>query len=57
MNTKALAKRYDRRTPWERVPLIAAAPERGDAAEAQPLSRSAPHLQLRLPDYTASATA
>ena len=51
MNTKAMAKLYDRLTPWERLPLIVAAVDRGDDAEAQRLSRSAPRIQLSLPDY------
>jgi hypothetical protein len=51
MNTKALAKLYDRLTPWERLPLILAAVDRGDDAEAQRLARSAPRVQLSLPDY------
>ena len=51
MNIKTLAKLYDRLTPWERLPLITAAVERGDDAETHRLSRSAPRLHLRLPDY------
>jgi hypothetical protein len=51
MNTNALAKLYDRLTPLERLPLIVAATERGDDAEADRLSRSAPRIGVRLPDY------
>jgi hypothetical protein len=51
VNTDALAKLYDRLTPSERLPLIIAAVERGDAAEADRLSRSAPRFQPVLPDY------
>jgi hypothetical protein len=51
VNIKTLAKLYDRLTPWERLPLITAAVERGDDAETHRLSRSAPRLHLRLPDY------
>jgi hypothetical protein len=51
VNTKSLAKLYDRLTPWERLPLITAAVERGDDAETHRLSRSAPRLHLSLPDY------
>jgi len=51
MNTRALAKLYGLLTPWERLPLIVAAVERGDDAEADRLSRSAPRMHLALPDY------
>jgi hypothetical protein len=51
MNTNALAKLYDRLTPLERLPLIMAAVERGDDAEANRLSRSAPRIHVSLPDY------
>jgi hypothetical protein len=51
VNTDALAKLYDRLTPRERLALIIAAVERGDAAEADRLSRSAPRIQVGLPDY------
>jgi hypothetical protein len=51
MNTDALARLYDRLTPRERLPLIMAAEERGDDAEADRLSRSAPKIHVRLPDY------
>ena len=51
MNTKALAKMYDLLTPWERLPFIVAAVNRGDAAEADRLARSAPRIHVALPDY------
>ncbi len=51
MNTKALARLYDRLTPDERLPLITAAMERGDEVEAERLSNSAPIILLRMPDY------
>ncbi len=53
MNTDALAKLYDRLTPLERFPLILAAAERGDDAEVQRLSHSAPRIHLSLPDHHA----
>jgi hypothetical protein len=51
MNTDALAKLYDRLTPFERLPLIAAAAGRGDDVELDRLMRSAPRAHYRLPDY------
>lgn len=51
MNTNALAKLYDRLTPLERLPLIMAATNRGDTAEADRLVRSAPRIDVRMPDY------
>jgi hypothetical protein len=51
MNTDGLAKLYDRLKPAERLPLIVAAVDRGDAAEADRLARSAPRIDVRLPDY------
>ena len=51
MNTNALAWLYDRLTPRERLPLIMAATERSDEAEADRLSRSAPRIHVSLPDY------
>jgi hypothetical protein len=51
MNIKPLAKLYDRLTPHERLPLIIAAADRGDDAEADRLARSAPRFGCRLPDY------
>ncbi len=51
MNINTLAKLYDRLTPLERMPLIIAAVDRGDRAEADRLSRSAPRIHVGLPDY------
>ncbi len=51
MNTNGLAKLYDRLTPRERVPLMIAAYDRGDHAEAERLSRAAPRYGVTLPDY------
>jgi hypothetical protein len=51
MNTNGLAKLYDRLTPKERLPLILAASARGDEAERDRLSRSAPRVGFWLPDY------
>jgi hypothetical protein len=51
VNTKSLARLYDRMTPRERLPLLLAALHRGDDAEAQRLACSAPRIQLSLPDY------
>jgi hypothetical protein len=51
VNTKSLTKLYDRLTPWERLPLLLAAVERGDDAEARRLAHSASRLHLSLPDY------
>jgi hypothetical protein len=51
MNTKVLAKLYDRLTPRERLPLILAASARNDEVEGQRLAQSAPRMALRLPDY------
>jgi hypothetical protein len=57
MNTESLAKLYDRLTPFERVPLIAAAASRGDEVERDRLVRSAPRTRYRLPDYHGLADA
>jgi hypothetical protein len=51
VNTKSLARLYDRLIPWERLPLLLAALHRDDDAEAQRLTSSAPRIQLSLPDY------
>jgi hypothetical protein len=51
MNTKALARQYDKLTPRERLPLIQAAHERGDRVEAERLAHSAPLIVWDLPDY------
>jgi hypothetical protein len=51
MNTDRLAKLYDRLTPRERLPLIAAASARGDEVERERLARSAPRKVFAVPDY------
>jgi len=51
MNANGLARHYDKLTPRERLPLIVAAIERGDDAEVDRLTRSAPRDGFRLPDY------
>jgi len=51
MKTKGLEKLYDSLTARERLPLMVAAAGRGDEAEAERLSRSAPTLTFRVPDY------
>ncbi len=51
MNTKALAKHYDKLNPRERLPLILAASVRGDATEWGRLCRSAPREMYVVPDY------
>jgi hypothetical protein len=51
MNTKALAREYDKLKPRERLPLIVAASLRGDEAERGRLMRSAPTALCMLPDY------
>jgi hypothetical protein len=51
MNTDQLARHYETLTPWERLPLIVAACERGDAVEEERLGRSAPRNGFRVPDY------
>ena len=51
MNVKDLAKLYDRLKPAERLPLIMAAAERGDHAEADRLARAAPRIHVTLQDY------
>jgi hypothetical protein len=51
MSTKALAKMYDRLTPWERVPLLIAADARDDAAELDRLQRAAPRRVCEAPDH------
>jgi hypothetical protein len=57
MNTKTLARHYDKLTPHERLPLIQAAHERGDRAEAERLAHSAPLIAWDLPDYHGLAEA
>jgi hypothetical protein len=51
MNTNGLAKHYGILTPWERLPLILAASDRGDVAEVVRLARAAPRKGWELPDY------
>ena len=51
MTINDLAKLYDRLTPRERLPLIIAASERGDEAEADRLAHAAPRIHVGLPDY------
>jgi hypothetical protein len=51
MNTNGLARHYKALTPWERLPLIAAASARGDEVERDRLVRSAPKRDFRVPDY------
>jgi hypothetical protein len=51
MNSNALAKLYDRLTPYERLPLIVAASLRGDEAERDRLANSAPKLLYKVRDY------
>jgi hypothetical protein len=57
MNTKGLAKLYDRLTPRERLPLIVAASAREDEIELERLARSAPTVAFRAPDYFGLAEA
>lgn len=51
MNSGHLARHYQTLTPWERLPLMVAAAERGDVVEEERLSRSAPRNGFRIPDY------
>jgi hypothetical protein len=51
MNSKVLAKLYNRLTPWERVPLIIAAGARGDQEEQERLETTAPTHLYEVPDY------
>jgi hypothetical protein len=51
MTTDSLAKLYDRLRPFERLPLIIAAMNRGDDVEADRLVQSAPRIHVRLADY------
>jgi hypothetical protein len=57
VNTKALAKLYDRLTPSERLPLILAARERGDDAEAERLADAAGRITLSMSDHAPYAHA
>lgn len=56
MNTKALARHYRSLSPWERLPLIVTAADRGDDLEHQRLLDSAPKNYFRVPDYFGLAT-
>jgi hypothetical protein len=51
MTMKQLARYYPTLTPWERLPLIVAASERGDAVERDHLVHSTPRHEFRVPDY------
>jgi len=51
MNCDNLTKLYDQLTPHERLPLIIAAGVRGDQAEQQRLSASAPKERYQAPNY------
>jgi hypothetical protein len=51
LKTDALARLYDQLDPSERLPLIIAAEARGDKSEQRRLSKAAPHIYRRLPDY------
>lgn len=51
MNLDHLTKLYDQLTPRERLPLIIAAGVRGDKAEQERLSASAPQERYQAPDY------
>jgi hypothetical protein len=51
MNTNGLARHYDQLTAWERLPLLLAALNRGDEAEADRLTRSAPTRPALVPHY------
>ena len=51
MNANGPTRHYDKLTPRERLPLIVAAVDRGDDAEADRLTRSAPRDGIRLPNY------
>jgi hypothetical protein len=51
VNTDHLARHYEVLTPWERLPLIAAASARADEVEKDRLARSAPKIGFRVPDY------
>jgi hypothetical protein len=51
MNIRHLTNLYDRLTPRERLPLVLAAGARGDEAEQERLSGSAPRARFEVPDY------
>jgi hypothetical protein len=51
MNVNGLAKHYDKLTAWERLPLLLAALNRGDDAETERLTNSAPTRPANVPHY------
>jgi hypothetical protein len=51
MTTNQLARYYQTLTPWERLPLIVAACQRGDQVEEERVAGSAPRNGFRLPDF------
>jgi hypothetical protein len=51
MNATSLARHYDQLTAWERLPLLLAALNRGDAAEAERLASSAPTRAALVPHH------
>jgi hypothetical protein len=51
MNTRGLAKLYDKLTAWERLQLLLAAMNRGDDAEVDRLTRTAPTRPFLVPHY------
>ncbi len=57
MRGDSLARQYGVLTPWERVPLMAAAAARGDEAEVERLALAAPTASYRVPDHWGLSTA
>jgi hypothetical protein len=57
MNIRHLTNLYDRLTPLERLPLVIAAGARGDQAEQERLSGSAPRERFEVPNYYGLAQA
>jgi len=53
MNATALTKQYGKLTPLERLPLILAASFRGDEAESERLTQSAPRVYYKAPHHSA----
>jgi hypothetical protein len=51
MNANGLARHYDRLTAWERLPLLLAALNRGDDAEAERLADAAPTCPAAVPHH------
>jgi hypothetical protein len=51
MNTSGLARQYDKLTAWERLPLVLAALDRGDDAEADRLNGTAPTRPALVPHH------